>query len=296
MTENTGTSGGSSAYPGSGGQPQPPSYGQNPPPPVYSGQPPPPYPGQPTYPGQPPYPGQHPPAYGSPDPNAYLGPPSYPTGGYGMPPPSDQQRGWSGLAIAAFVASLVPLVGILAAVPLAIIALVKIAKSGDKGKGLAIAAIIISVLWWAGAIILGVWFAGQQVERNDAGEITEEGIVEFGEIRVGDCVNIPDPAGTEDVKPFDLKGVPCGEVHNAQAVSITPIDAESYPGESSLDNQSLKPCLAALTSELDVTVGPGDYLPYRLYPTESVWDDDNSHRVVCFVTKDGFGDMTGSLM
>ncbi len=291
MSENAGTSGGSSAYPGSGGPPQPPAYGQDP------GQQPPSYPGQSTYPGQPTYPGQHPPPYGSTDPNAYLGPPSYPAGGYGIPPPPGQQSGWSGLAIAAFVTALVlPLVGILVAVPLAIVALVKIAKSREKGKGLAIAAIVIAVLWWIGAIILGVWVARQQVERNDAGEITEEGIVEFGDIRAGDCVTIPDLDGEGDVNTFELKGVPCSETHNAQAVAITAIDGESYPGESALGRQSLAPCTTALRTELrGVELGPGGYVPYRLIPTEGIWDDDGGHRVICFVIRADFGDMTGSL-
>lgn len=294
MSESTGSSGGSSAYPGSGGSAQPPPYGQTTPT-SYPGQQPPAYPGQ-----QPVYPGQQP-VYGSSDPNSYLGPPpSYPGGSYGLPPPPPGQQasqsGWNGLAIGAFVASFVPLVGILAAVPLAIVALVKIAKTSQRGKGLAIAAIIISVLWWIGVIGLGAWFAGQRVERNDAEQITKAGIVEFGDIRVGDCVNIPDPGSSEDVNPFDLMGVRCSEPHNGQAVAITPIDGESYPGESSLNSQSLKPCAAALRTQLHgVVVGQGGYLPYRLYPTESVWDDDNGHRVICFVTKDGFGDMTGSL-
>ncbi len=306
MSETPGSSGGSSAYPGPGDAAQPPPYGQPSTPPAYGQGQPPAYPGQqpPAYVQGQPAPaygqGQQSPPYGSTDPNSYLGPPSYPAAGYGMPPPPPgyeaAQSGWSGLAIAAFVVSFLPLIGILAAVPLAIVALVKIAKSSQRGKGLAIAAIIISVLWWVAFIAFAVWFAGQTVERNDAGEITKEGRIAFGDIAVGDCVSIPDPGGTGDVNTFDLKGVPCSVAHNAQAVAITAIDGESYPGEASLNSQSLRPCAAALTTQVrGAVVGQGSYVSYRLIPTEGIWDDDGGHRVICFVIRDGFGDITGSL-
>ncbi len=289
MSDNAGgTSGGSSPYPGQ----QPPTYGGQPPayggqPPAYGSQP-------PAYGSQPPAYGSQPPAYGSTDPNSYLGPPpSYPGGGYGVPPPPNQQSGWSGLAIAAFVASLVPLVGILAAVPLAIVALVKIGKSHQKGKGLAIAAIIISVLWWIGFIALAVWFT-QGVERDDAGVITTQGRIDFGEIRVGDCVSIPDPGGSEDVNTFELKGVPCSEQHNAEAVALIPIEGDSYPGTDAIDNQTARECATNALSYLSGVPKAG-LQPYRLIPTDSIWDDDNGHRAICFVTQADYSETTGSV-
>lgn len=79
------------------------------------------------YPGQPPsYPGQQPPAYGG----GYGSAPVYPGGGYDGAAPA---AGWSGWAIAAFLCSLIPFLGILAAVPLAIVALVKISKTRQRG-------------------------------------------------------------------------------------------------------------------------------------------------------------------
>ncbi len=282
MSDTAGTSSGSSSYLGSAGTPPPPPYGQGTPPP-------------PTYPGQQPsYPGQYPPAYGSTDPNAYLGPPpSYPGGGYRVPPPPDQQTGWSGLAIAAFVASLVPLIGILAAVPLAIVALVKIGKSHQRGKGLAIAALIISALWWIGFVALAVWF-GQSVERNDAGAITKEGRIDFGEVRVGDCVSIPDPGGSDDINTFELKGVPCSEPHNAEAAALIPIEGDSFPGTEAIENQTARKCATRARTYLNGAPEAG-LQPYRLIPTEGIWDDENGHRAICFVTQVDYVDTTGSV-
>lgn len=289
MTEQSGSSG-SSAYPGQGyGGPPPPSYGQ--PPPPYN-------PSQPSYGQGGAYPGA-PAGYGAAPPQ-YSGPPAYPGGGYGMPPPPPgyqaAQTGWSGWAIAAFVTSLIPLVGIIAAVPLAIVALVKIAKSALKGKWLAIAAIVISVLWWIGAIGLAVWWAGQTVDRNNAGQITKEGRLDFGQIQVGDCVNIPDPGGPGNVNTFDLKGVPCGSPHNAETAAILPVSGSSYPGFGVLDSQTVGQCDTRAQSYVAGTGAPATGLQsYRLIPTQSIWDSDNGHRVICFVTRTDYADMTGPL-
>ena len=114
-------------------QPQPqdaPQYGQGQPP---QGMPPPQYGGQQPQ-GMPPY-GQQP-GYGQPQP---YGQPGY--GGFAPP----MQPRWNSLAIAGFIFSfLISLVGLI----LSIIALNQINKSGgtQKGKGLALAGIIISAL------------------------------------------------------------------------------------------------------------------------------------------------------
>ncbi|MEP6666047.1 MAG: DUF4190 domain-containing protein [Nocardioidaceae bacterium] len=275
-------------YPGSGQQPGPSGY---PPPPPNSGQK-----GYPGYPDLPPGPPPNP--YGSPPGAGYPAGPSFPAGppspgaypgGYG-----DQEYhkpGWNGFAIAAFVVGLVlPLVGLLFALPFGIVALVKIGKSHQKGKGLAIAGIVASVLWWVGFIVLAVVLVTQQTERDSSGEITKAGRIDFGAIREGDCVSIPDPGGSGDVNTFDVKGVPCSETHNAETMAVVPIRGDAYPGQSQLDDQSLLPCQTA-TSGL-VKAG---YQPYRLLPTEGIWNGTDGHRVLCFVTKPGFADMTGSV-
>jgi hypothetical protein len=191
------------------------------------------------------------------------------------------------------VGLVLPLVGILIAVPLGIVALVKIRGTRQKGKALAIIGMVLSVLWWVGIIGLGVYVESQQAERDDAGIITKAGRIDFGDIRAGDCVRIPDPGGDENIDTFGLKGVPCEESHNAQAAKIIAISGPDYPGQDSLDSQSAQPCIEAV-AQLAAVAG-GGYQPYRLIPTEAIWKDDSGHRVICFVTKVDFGDFTGSL-
>lgn len=278
------------AYPGQPpyGSPAQPPYGSPGQPPYGSPAQPPVYPPPSGYPAQPPYGSPSPPEYSPAHPPAYPGMPGY--GGESAGPPR-----WSGLAIAAFVVSFVPLIGLLAVLPLAIVALVKISRSGARGKWLAIAAIIIAVLWWVGAIAIGVWYNSTTVQRNSAGVIVSAGRIDFADIRIGDCVTIPDPAGSAPIQLLDVKGVPCGQPHNTEAVGLIPFDGSNYPGSAVLTARSQAPCVRLTTSYLGIDQLAG-YQAYRLLPDESTWNNGEAdHHVICFVAKSAFGDMRGSV-
>lgn len=287
----------------------PPSYGGKDPSPGGSQYPPPggPYPppaGQDPSPGggdHPPPGGQYPPpagpyaggqlSYGSPPPS-YGAPQHYPGGAWDGG--EGASTGRNGFAIAAFcVGLLVPLLGLLIAVPLGIVALVKISGTRQRGKVLAILGMVLSVLWWVGVVVLAVGFGLSQVERNDTGEITEAGRIDFGDLRTGDCVSIDDPASGQDLDTFDLEGVPCADSHNLEVASVIALDGEDYPDAATIDDQSAQQC------GLDVSALVGDrsgFQPYRLYPDEGAWDSDqDSRRVVCFVATTGFDDTTGAV-
>ena len=124
-------------------------------------------------------------------------------------------RGWSGLAIASFVVAVVGGlcgIGLLVGVPLAIVALVKIRKSGDRGKvpgdrrdrdrgGAS-----------GGVGGRDPWVVNSTAERNDAGEIVEGGLLEYEDVREGDLprhrwARLTAPRSTR----FDFQGVPCDE-------------------------------------------------------------------------------------
>jgi hypothetical protein len=239
----------------------------------------------PPYSGQQP---QYPPAYGSPDPNVYLGAPGYP--GYPGGPDPQGSRGYSGLAIAAFVTGLVlPLVGILAAIPLGIVALVKISKTHAKGRWMAIAGMTLSVLWWAAIIGVAIWAISNQAQRNDAGQIDKAGDLSFSDVRVGDCVTIDGLASGATIE--NLKGVPCADSHNAQAYWIVPINASDYPGEAAVAQQARRGCLPKFTPYAGLGL-----LPHYLYPTESVWNSSGGHQAVCFAIASDRGETTGSVV
>jgi hypothetical protein len=109
-----------------------------------------------------PYPGQLPGAYPGQAAGPYPGgsPGSYPSGFPGAAG-TPQAQGASGFSIASFICGLLgfTLIGIVLSVVFGIIALVRIHDRPQRGKGLAIAGLVLSGLWvllFAGLIALGV--------------------------------------------------------------------------------------------------------------------------------------------
>jgi hypothetical protein len=99
------------------------------------------YPQQPGQPGYPPPPpgGYPPPGAGYPPP----GPGGYPPPPAGYPPMPEQQQGFSGLAIAGFILSFF---GGLLGFVLSLIAIFQTGKGKKRGRGLAVAGVVISVV------------------------------------------------------------------------------------------------------------------------------------------------------
>ena len=273
--------------PSQGGYGYPPPQGGYPPPPGQGG-----YGGYPGAPGQqsgypsgegqqsgyPPVPGQSP--YGQ----GYAGS-GYPGGAWD----TERRRGWSGLAIAAFVVGLlVPCIGLLIAVPLGIVALVQIRKTGDKGKAFAILGIVLPILWLAGFGAVIAWFVSTTAERDEAGVIVEAGRLDVGDIREGDCLDVDGLDASGEVGAFDIDGVPCADAHNAEVAAIASLSGgEDYPGEFEIRRQAGRLCAREQPSL------PTGLLVYPLYPTESLWDDDGGRRAICLAVREDYSSMTG---
>ena len=108
----------------------------------------------------PPPPGNYPPPPGNyppPPPGNYPPPPPPGQGGYGYSAPAP--TGTNGLAIASLVCSVIGLlcgVGSIVGVILGIVALGQIKKSGQQGRGLAIAGIAVGAVFLVIGVIVGI--------------------------------------------------------------------------------------------------------------------------------------------
>jgi hypothetical protein len=189
--------------------PQAPQYGAQPPqygaqPPQYGAQPPQ-YgaaPSAPQYGAQPPQYGAQPPQYGG------YGAPA-PQYGYGQYPAAQtmQAQGTDGLAIAALITGiLASIVGVI----LGIIALVRIRKSHRKGKGMAIAGIVIGGLWTIGGGAFAAWFYYDVTDAYAYGDsvILDAGYVQCNDGNMSSCDTLFQlaPAGSQ----YEQFGRTCG--------------------------------------------------------------------------------------
>ena len=213
--------------PGAPGQ-QPPADSPPPPPvnPYEQQQPPAPDPAAPPAYGEPQQPQYGQPAYGQPQP-AYGQPPM--SAGYPVAPV--EPKASRAMAIIALILSLViciPFLPALVAIVLAVVVLV----SKRPGKGLAISAIVISLL--ASAAWIGLFAAIGSGEFDDV----FDDLLPVEQLNTGECLDADNL--TDDSEDFveDIEEVSCDGPHDAEVLvtkELTQEDAENYePSSSSL--------------------------------------------------------------
>lgn len=216
--------------PGDGDTPQDPSdpqnpYGTPPPPPPPPSTPsdpapPPPYGAQPTESAMP----QAAPPYGQP---GAPGQPAYAAPGYSpMPGPAEPSKG---MAITALVLSILgcTCIGALVAIPLAIVVLVRGKDGRNHGKGLAIAALIISVLSLIGVAIGGYFVYDYAKDFKDVDSLT-----------AGDCFTAKGLTDESQTGVTQIRSVGCSTKHDGQVLStgsLTADEAASYGETSPVD-------------------------------------------------------------
>lgn len=239
-----------------------------------------------------PYPqGGYPPAG---PPPAGLPPADYPQAGYpppGYPPASlpsaggPPQTGTNGFAIAALVLGIL---GVLGAV-FGFIALSQIRRTGQGGRGLAIAGIALSGIWVLVIIISVIAIFVTAADRDASGTITEGGSVSATALKVGDCL-----ADLQDsTNVTSLPGVPCSVPHEGEVYAVYDLPDGAYPGQAEVEAQVQSDCSARLDAYAPQTVGDSSIGLYFVYPLEANWATGD-HEVVCVATAVS-GTTTGSI-
>jgi hypothetical protein len=224
------------------------------------------------------------PRYGGADVDRYGAPPSAPAG-FGAPPQEPWQQspmpgqqpsgGRNGLAIASFICGLIGfgLFGLI----FGFIALSQIKKRNQRGRGLAIGGILLSVLWFVVGIALVVWvvMAGT-ANRNDAGAITEGGSVSSFDLKPGDCLN----GLAESNNITSVPAVPCTQPHDGEVFATFEITDGTWPGDAEVAKQAETGCVQRLP-EYSAKAAKDEKLEiFFLHPTAASWAQGD-HEVTC---------------
>ncbi|MFG2873670.1 DUF4190 domain-containing protein [Streptomyces sp. NPDC048337] len=247
----------------------------------------------------PPQPPSSPGPYGQPgQPGPYGGP-------QGWYPPPMQSEKTNALAIVAFVMSLVcalPFVPLI----LGIVALSQIRSRGEKGKGLAIAAIAIhgaTIAFYAIFLVLGLSGAlddGPAPKRDTGGKVTDSGSSKVNDIRTGDCFNTGgDLAEYQDEDggqaSMSVRIVPCEQPHEGEAYAVFNLEDGPFPGTEKVTSAAEEKCGG---TKLTDYVGPKAKLSEKLevyyyFPQAATWALGD-REVTCFLG-DSSGASTGSV-
>ncbi|MER6255098.1 DUF4190 domain-containing protein [Streptomyces sp. NPDC001584] len=253
----------------------------------------------PTSPGPYGQPGQ-PGPYGQP---GQPGPMPHGAGPQGWYPPQPQKT--NTLAIVALVMAIVcgiPLVPII----LGIVALSQIKSRGEKGKGLAIAAIVVHslvIVLWGVIVALGLSGALEDIakeKRDTGGQVTGPVSSGVAEIRKGDCFNTSDDLAQYNDKDGSqaarsVRIVPCDQPHKGEAYAVFNLDGGTYPGEAKVTKAAEEKCSGTdLTSYVGDDPKNSEKLEvYYYYPQAATWILGD-REVTCFVG-DPSGPTTGSV-
>lgn len=229
--------------------------------------------------------GPPPAGLGGPGPQGYA-PPGYPPPGY--PPPS---QGTNGFAIAALILGIlgIGLISIPLSVIFGFIALSQIRRTGQRGRGLAIAGLTLSGVWTV-LIIAGIVLAvTTRADRDESGTVTAGGSVSATALRVGDCISELQDATSIS----SLPAVPCTAAHKGEVFAVFDLPVGPYPGASAVDSLVQSQCNTRLDAYAPSTISNADVGLYYVFPLERNWRAGD-REVVCIATSTS-GTTTGSI-
>jgi len=160
------------------------------------------------------------------------------------------------------------------------IALGRIKRTGQGGRGLAIAGIVLAGVWialLAGVIILGVM---SEADRGSDGTVVGAGDVAATNLQVGDC--IADIAETTML--ISVNGVPCSQPHEGEVFAVFDLPAGPYPAPAQRDSQIESTCNDRLAGYAPAAVGDTSLGLFYVYPLERNWDAGDRESVCIAVT------------
>jgi hypothetical protein len=201
-------------------------------------------------------------------------------------------QGTNGFAIASFVLGLIG--GVLLSVIFGFIALSKLRRRPQRGKGLAIAGLCLSGVWVVGTAAVFIINVHTAAQRSAAtGQITRNGHLDVFSLRAGDCFQ--NPSGNQPTAGLtQVTAVPCSSAHNAQVIAQLPIPGSAYPGPTAIRAQAQPRCRASIAALVNRSKLTATMSLLWIYPEEHSWTD--GHRNITCVIVDSSQDLTSSVL
>lgn len=252
-----------------------------------------------------------PPPPGPQEPQSSQGPQGpYPPQGAGQPHPypyphAHPQQPWppgyggpyrtlppvNGFAVAALVFGVLcflPLVGL----ALGAVALAQIKKRGERGKGMAIGGMAVSVV---GALLLVAAFATGGA--RDFWEGFQEAARESGttfSLEKGEC--FVEPSGSLEGYTYDVDTVPCDEEHDGEVFAGFRLPDGDWPGDDAVTEAADERCYAEADAyAMDYWAWASDADVYYFTPTRESWGYGDREITCMFGSMDVGGSLTGSV-
>ena len=198
------------------------------------------------------------------------------------------EPGTNGFAIASLIFGIIG--GALLGFIFGFIALSQTKRTGQGGRGLAIAGLILSAMWTIGLVLAD--HPGDHDFRHTATPAARSpraGASRPPQLKVGDCVN--DLHTSTDVQ--SLPGVPCAQSHEGEVFAVFDLPSGVYPGQAAVREQAGTECNDRLAAYSPSALNNPSLGLVTLYPQQQSWEGGD-RGVVCIAT-DKTGPTTGSI-
>jgi hypothetical protein len=227
------------------------------------------------------------PRTGEPLPSAPLPPPPPPPGMPGAeappPPPPTAGRGIPGYRPFDIVAVFAMVFAVLFGPIGFVLAIISMFRTGSvrRGRGLAITALVVSILWIAVVAAAGFAVYSLTARRDSSGAISRAGDLSVYKLRAGDCIK-KFGEGTS----FTVDAVPCKEPHDTQVYALFDLPDKPFPGQAAVTADAERGCTERLPEAMNARVSSGEVSIGYYQPQEATWGRDRE--VACvFVSEKG---------
>ena len=208
--------------------------------------------------------------------------------GSGSGPGAVGRRPLNGLAVASLVVAVLLVGGLGLGIVLGIIALRQIERSGQRGRGAALAGIVLSGLWTVAIIAVAVTGTDTDMEDDDTAQVstTTTGTptttpadleLPVNLLSVGTCLKDP---GKVERNIESLGSTSCTKPHKGQVIAGFESSEKEWPGLDGVRTEANRRCTPKLVSVGQRTLRRRQVALVYLYPPEEHWSEDQ-RRILC---------------
>ncbi len=189
------------------------------------------------------------------------------------------RRPIDGVAVAALVS------GLVAAIPVTLVlgplALIRVSRSGARGRALAIAGLVLAGLWTVAAAVV----AAAIITRPPPPKPVT--LPHVFSLRAGECLN----SGPNGIS--GLQVLACSQAHDAEVFATFQVAGSHYPGATALQQQARQGCASRLSGYLNPELSAASLAQSFVYPDAGAWSA-GERTVVCTVRSTS-GPLVGSV-
>lgn len=198
----------------------------------------------------------------------------------GPPAPAPpRRRPTDGVAVAALVSGIVPAIPV--TLVLGPLALIRIGRSGARGRALAITGLVLAGLWTVAAAIVAAAIITRPPPPKP---VTLPAVFS---LRAGECLN----SGANGISGVHV--LSCAQAHDAEVFARFPLAGSSYPGAAALQQRARQGCVSRLSGYLNPQLSATSLAQSYVYPGAVAWSA-GERTVVCTVRSTS-GPLVGSV-